>query len=194
MSRFRGWWATVLGMAPASSSLVVSDAKRYVGAPYKFGGGSPGGWDCSGFVNYVLGHDLGLTLPGGITGFTGSTHGPVVIQYAGWGAATTITGPPAPGDLVIWPGVAALGHIGIATDATHMISALNPHYGTSITPIAGYGPPVPLIYRRITGVVQVSGGSGASLAAAGCPVAALMLPALPVLALVARRNTNRKAS
>ena len=49
----------------ASGQAIASDALRYKGAPYKWGGAMPSGWDCSGFVNYVIGHDLGMTIPGG---------------------------------------------------------------------------------------------------------------------------------
>lgn len=49
----------------ASGQAIAADALRYKGAPYVWGGAKPSGWDCSGFVNYVIGHDLGMTIPGG---------------------------------------------------------------------------------------------------------------------------------
>jgi hypothetical protein len=142
---------------------VGAEFMKYRGkVPYVFGGASPRGWDCSGAFNYILGHDLGMTLPGGIKNFTGSWHGPVVVQYATWSGAVTVKGPPQPNDMCIWVGVGAAGHMGLAISATHMISALDPQYGTAVTPIAGFGPPgAPLIYRRIKGV-----GSDGSVPAA----------------------------
>ncbi len=48
-----------------SSTLVrrlLSVAQEYVGVPYVFGGTSPSGFDCSGFVQYVA-NSVGVALP-----------------------------------------------------------------------------------------------------------------------------------
>jgi cell wall-associated NlpC family hydrolase len=165
------------------SGAIASTALRYQGVPYKFGGGNPGGWDCSGMVNWVLGHDLGLVLPGGGTGFSGSTHGPVVLAYATWGGASTVKGPPAPGDLCVWPGAGPLGHIGIAVGPRKMVSALNPSQGTAVTPIHGYGPPgVPVVYRRVNAAAGGAGTTAAGVDLTGCVPAMIFLPLIAIRA------------
>ena len=44
------------------SRRVIQSAMAYMGTPYVFGGSTPGGFDCSGFVMYVFGN-AGISLP-----------------------------------------------------------------------------------------------------------------------------------
>lgn len=55
------------GTAPAqtpsaSAAQIIEIAKRYIGTPYVYGGSSPSGFDCSGFVKYVFAQ-AGISLP-----------------------------------------------------------------------------------------------------------------------------------
>ncbi len=157
---------------------IAGDALKYNGAGYVFGGvpaHGTGQWDCSSFVNWVVGHDAGMAIPGYAAGaYNGSVHGPVVLDWATWNGANTIQGPPNRGDLCIWPGVGATGHMGIALSATQMISALNHITGTVVTPIQGFGPlGAALMYRSL------SGNTGAGSSIPGCtPGLMVMLYAL----------------
>lgn len=132
----------------ASGWSAANDAMKYIGHLYIYGGvpgtNGQGGWDCSSFMNWVLGHDLGMTLPGGVTGYDGSTHGPVASSYQSFGTAIPRSSVET-GDLVVWS-----THIGIALNNTTMLSALNPSLGTAITGIENGGPQgESLVCRRI---------------------------------------------
>jgi cell wall-associated NlpC family hydrolase len=48
---------------PYSPQALVSEAQRYLGRPYVWGGASPGtGFDCGGYTQYVYG-EFGIKLP-----------------------------------------------------------------------------------------------------------------------------------
>ena len=50
-------------VASASAARILATAERYVGTRYRYGGTTPGGgFDCSGFVQYVFGRN-GVRLP-----------------------------------------------------------------------------------------------------------------------------------
>jgi hypothetical protein len=175
---------------------IAQDALQYVGRGYVYGGdaSSPGVWDCSSFVSYVLGHDLGLGLPGGRwgePGFPPTSHGPVVVSYADWTGAQTVTAP-AVGDLVCFVGLGASGHIGIVLGPNEMVSALDTAQGTCRTPIQGYGPyGAPIVYRRILGLPpgpgipgHPTGPGGPGSATQAAVIALLTVGALAGLVLV----------
>jgi cell wall-associated NlpC family hydrolase len=54
--------APATGGVAARGASVISIAARYVGTPYKYGGTTPRGFDCSGFTRYVY-KQLGKTIP-----------------------------------------------------------------------------------------------------------------------------------
>jgi len=169
-----------------SGDTIAATALRYKGHPYVYGV-----WDCSGFVNHVLGQDLRMVLPGGVRGYKGPPpHGPVVLDYANWGGAVTVQAGQR-GDLAVWPGDGPNGHIGIVLGPNQMISALDPQYGTAVTPISGFGPTgVQVVYRRITaagkgtGLTGGAGGPGGTASTLAGPAFALLLVAAMAAAVV----------
>lgn len=144
-----------------TTGSVISDAgMRYVGSGsvYQWGGGSPKGWDCSGFCNYVIGHDLGLAIPGSRSG-SYSGHGPATMQWAIFGTSIGRSDVEA-GDLVVWP----LHHMGIAISSTHMVNCPGPN-GTPAPVVSPIDENIggPRTFRRIvfaTGTTQVGSGAG----------------------------------
>jgi cell wall-associated NlpC family hydrolase len=145
--------ATAAGAAAGAASTgasIAAAAQKYVGQGYVWGGHAdkPGNWDCSSFVSYVLGHDLGLPLPGGkwgAPGFPPAAHGPTTGAYALFGTAINASQVTA-GDLVVWS-----THIGIAIDNSHIVSARDVKEGTGISTIAGTTASLgeSVFYRRV---------------------------------------------
>lgn len=46
----------------SKSNDIIAAAKKHIGVPYKFGGTTPKGFDCSGFINYVFKEAAGIEL------------------------------------------------------------------------------------------------------------------------------------
>ena len=133
---------TVNASTNASSTgiSIATDAQRYVGSGYVWGGApgdGQGHWDCSSFCNAVIGRDLQLAIPTYKPGgYWGQAHGPTTVVWMVWTGCFTIPRQDATaGDLAVWQ-----THMGIFTDNGHIISALNSQIGTKITTLAGAAP------------------------------------------------------
>jgi cell wall-associated NlpC family hydrolase len=143
--------AQAVASGTGAGSAIASDALRYVGAGYQWGGNAStvGDWDCSSFVSYVLGHDLGLALPGGgrwgDPGYPPHAHGPTSGQYMLFGTGIDRSQVQA-GDLI-----ATVDHIGIAISGSTMVSAQDTQLGTGIGSFPGGFPGGTPVYRRVSG-------------------------------------------
>ena len=122
---------------PAPSSLgtaAVNYAVGQLGTPYVWGGGAPGGFDCSGLVTWAFAQAGRPGLPH----YTGSL----------WTSGTRISSQSAlaPGDLVFFHG---LGHMGIYIGNDQFVHA--PHRGdvVKISSLSGYS--------GYVGAVRISG-------------------------------------
>ena len=106
---------------PAQYGNVVGVAMQYLGTPYVWGGAGPGGFDCSGFVQFVF-SQVGVSLP---------HH---AASQFGYGTPVGLSDL-EPGDLVFFDG---LGHVGIYIGGGQFIHS--PHTGdvVKISLLSGY--------------------------------------------------------
>jgi peptidoglycan DL-endopeptidase LytE len=95
----------------SKAQMVITEAKKYIGTPYLWGGNTPAGFDCSGFSKYVF-EKVGISLPR-----TAAT------QFSGLKTVSS----PSPGDLVFFSTYApGPSHLGIYIGDNKFI-----HAGTS---------------------------------------------------------------
>ncbi|MBO4599626.1 MAG: C40 family peptidase [Bacteroidales bacterium] len=91
---------------PDSADLLIEEARKHLGKPYRYGGKGPDVFDCAGFARYVY-LKFGFLLPGGsIPQYRMGRHvdDPRRLQR---------------GDLVFWQGrsgTGGVGHTGIVTE------------------------------------------------------------------------------
>ncbi len=95
-----------------STEDMVALSKRFIGLPYFWGGTSPLGLDCSGFVQLIY-------KMGGIPILRDAD-----IQFEGSGLAEVAAGDEAAGDLVFFGSAKnKIGHVGMMIDAEYFINA-----------------------------------------------------------------------
>ena len=102
--------STTKTTSTTSNSNIVKNANKYLGARYQFGGSSPSGFDCSGFVYYV---------------FKQSGKFVSRTSAAGFYNQSTKVSSPKIGDLVFFSNTYKRGisHVGIYVGNGKMISA-----------------------------------------------------------------------
>jgi cell wall-associated NlpC family hydrolase len=128
---------SISGPSPTGDAI-ASDALKYQRHCYHYGGApgldGSGCWDCSSFVNWVVGHDMGMAIPGKAAGaYDGSSHGPNTLLWLAWigtGVTRVAKAQAQAGDIFCWQ-----THMGIALGPDSMISAQGPD-GTPSTVVA----------------------------------------------------------
>lgn len=106
-----------------AGDTLVAAAMKYLGCPYVYGGTSPSGFDCSGFVQYVC-SECGIT----VTRTAAS-------MYGGDGVSVDKSAL-EPGDLVFFSSSSeSIGHVGIYIGDGQFIHASNPSTGVIISPL-----------------------------------------------------------
>lgn len=121
-----------------SANALVKAAEAYMGVPYKWGGASRAGLDCSGLVVVAFQDAYGVTPPR-------STYGQEV-----WKQLARVTRDDLrAGDLVFWP-----GHVAIYVGAYQVIHAPRPGKAVRFEHIDSAGPvgqKTPTSYQRYKG-------------------------------------------
>ena len=98
---------------------MIGTAASLVGIPYKWGGTTPAGFDCSGFTQYVFAQN-GISLP--------RTTG------AQWSVTRAVSNP-QPGDLVFYGVGASSTHMGIYAGNGMMYDSPRAGKSTSLRPL-----------------------------------------------------------
>lgn len=99
-----------------TGSRIAAKAAQYLGTPYRYGGASPGGFDCSGFTSYIYGQ-FGISLNRTAAG-----------QY-GNGFSVTVAGL-VPGDLVFFHCYSSgIDHVGMYVGNGQFIHSSSPRSG-----------------------------------------------------------------
>ena len=101
-----------------SGNNVVSFAESLIGVPYVYGGTTPSGFDCSGFVQYVYSH-FGINLPRTTT------------QQENCGTQIPVS-QAQPGDLYFWGNKGSAYHVAICIGNGQYIAAPEPGQSVSI--------------------------------------------------------------
>ena len=119
------------------ASAVVELALQYNGASYVWGGESPSGFDCSGFVKYVYATAAGISLPHSAK--SQAQHGVAVSKDE-----------LQPGDLVFFETyTSGISHVGIYIGNNQFIHAANSRTGVKITALGSSG------YEKYKGAVRL---------------------------------------
>lgn len=102
------------------AGTLIYYAKDYIGCPYVYGGTSPAGFDCSGFVQYCFRNALGINLKR--TAADQATEGYEVF----WEDLI-------PGDIIYFSSGGYINHVGIYVGGGNLLHASTPSTGVIVS-------------------------------------------------------------
>ena len=108
---------------------IAALVKNYKGKPYRWGGNTPKGWDCSGFVQWAINYLYGKKI--GRTGGAQARGGKYVNKnnMSSW----------KPGDVLIFKrNGGGVSHVGLYIGGGQMMHALNSRYDTVVQSVKYY--------------------------------------------------------
>lgn len=135
-------WAADTPVSSVTWEEVKDDIEGLLGTPYVWGGKSPVGWDCSGFVGYVMANYYKTGWPGGSTGNCGTDAIAAFCAgsqvFSGSSAddynAAFEEGTVKPGDIIVFSNSSgATVHCAIAGEDQSVYHAWSEYYGTCNT-------------------------------------------------------------
>lgn len=110
--------AVTPAQANEEADKLLSFANQFLGTPYRYGGSTPSGFDCSGFTTYVFRNALNISLPR-----TSTEQSQTYTRIA-------TTAELLPGDLVFFGKDGKVNHVGIYAGAGEFIHS--PHTGSYV--------------------------------------------------------------
>jgi hypothetical protein len=113
--------AELAAPAPALGPVIAGTALAYVGYPYAAGGNGPGGFDCSGFTQFIVGITTGIWMSHAVEAQPWSVG--YWVEYGAW----------QPGDLIFFQNTyrAGISHAAIYIGDGLIVHAEN--YGSGVT-------------------------------------------------------------
>ncbi|MDM8265668.1 phage tail protein [Limosilactobacillus pontis] len=147
ISTLKGWGGHTVQTASGGSGQVSAFARQYAGTPYVWGGSTPSGWDCSGFVAYIYNH-FGIPM-----------HQPTTFEeYQG----QMVNPPYQEGDMLFWGARGNTYHVALALDSNTLEMAANPDRGTVIQAISDWPPDFAIRNAAMAAKVGSSGSDSDS--------------------------------
>ena len=107
---------------------ILEPVTKYTYVPYRSGGTTPNGWDCSGFTKWALKEYYGVDIPKGAAAQGNSGKKISMSNRKKW----------KPGDVLIYLDGGRIGHVALYIGDNKLMHALNTRLGTIIQDVDYY--------------------------------------------------------